>query len=57
MAEEIQKSNPAQETADKASRRKAAIKAYHDAETKEAKKAAVKQYPELAEIYSSINHS
>lgn len=37
--------------------RKVAIQAYHDAETREAKAAVVKQYPILAKIYSAANHS
>lgn len=40
---------PAETTADI---RAAAIKAWHDADTVEKKKAAVKQYPILANIYA-----
>lgn len=40
----------------KAARRKAAIKAWHDADTGEKQKAAVKDFPELAQIFS-LAHS
>lgn len=39
-----------------AQERKAAIQAYHDATTREAKAAVVKQYPFLNTIYSGANH-
>jgi len=39
------------------SERAAGIKAYMDAETKEAKAAAVTKYPFLKEVFSEVNHS
>lgn len=41
----------------RAAERKAAIQAYHDAPTREAKGVVVKKYPFLAQIYSGANHS
>lgn len=40
-----------------AQERMVAIKAYHEADTREAKAAVVKQYPILETIYSAGNHN
>lgn len=37
--------------------RTAAIRAYFDAETKEARLAVVKAYPFLKEVFAEVNHS
>lgn len=48
---------PAKKTLTDAEIRTAAIKAYHDATTREAKALVVKQYPVLEGIYSAGNHN
>lgn len=53
MADEIKSETPAVPKLT----REQAIRAYHDAPTREAKAEVVRQNPELAQIYSAANHS
>ncbi len=55
MAEDT-KSTPAPAAPAKANDRKAAVEAWHDADTEEKRKAAVKKYPVLASIYSEAQN-
>lgn len=57
MADETSKASATPKTLTAAEQRKAAIQKYYDATTQEAKADVVKEFPELASVFSAANHS